>query len=74
VALQCPADGPIPDPAAPTRTASGLYALDLVGASAGSVLAAAALVPVLGIPLSCTCVAALAAGMALLLALRLIRP
>jgi spermidine synthase len=74
VALQCPTDGALPDPAAATRTASGLYALDLVGASGGSVLAAAALVPVLGIPLSCTTVAALALGMALLLTLRLIRP
>lgn len=74
VALQRPAEASLPDPSTPTRTASGLYALDLVGASVGSVAAAAVLVPVLGIPLSCTAVAALAGGMALLLCLRLIWP
>lgn len=52
------------------RTAAGLYAADLIGASVGAATMGAVLIPVLGIPQTCLAAAALSAGMAVLLVLR----
>ncbi|MEN6345573.1 MAG: hypothetical protein ABFE16_09700, partial [Armatimonadia bacterium] len=59
---------------ATASSAAWLYAADLSGASLGAVLAGAVLVPVLGIAQTCLAAATLAAAMALLLSVRLLKP
>ena len=52
------------------RAAAGLYAADLLGASAGALLTGAVLAPLLGIVGTCECAAVLGGGVAVLLAVR----
>ena len=53
-----------------SRAATALYALDLVGAAAGAMIAGTALLPVLGIPATCHLAAVISVSVAALLALR----
>ncbi len=52
------------------RAAAGLYAADLIGASAGALLTGAVLAPLLGIVGTCECAAVLGGSVAVLLAVR----